>query len=64
MTLYCVDNGILYRRPDAKHPNPRRVVRENEVVDVIASYHSNRPNAVGHWHRDATIKAIEKEVYI
>jgi hypothetical protein len=62
--LYLVSNGTLYRKPDEVHPNRRRVILEDEVMETIARYHTDRAGGTGHWHRDATIKAIEKEVYI
>lgn len=62
--LYCIENSILYRKPDQSHPQRRRVIQLDEVRETIARYHSDRPDGVGHWHRDATIKAIEKEVYV
>ncbi|RKP36398.1 hypothetical protein BJ085DRAFT_27622 [Dimargaris cristalligena] len=60
---YSTFNGALYRIANSKHRSSRRVIRESEVVEAVGRFHSNRPGSIDHGPHDATIKAIEKELY-
>ena len=52
--------GLLHRVPDATHPFPRRVVREDEVFDIIGGAHVT---VLEHRRRDKVFPHLNQECY-
>ncbi|RKP26859.1 hypothetical protein SYNPS1DRAFT_27461 [Syncephalis pseudoplumigaleata] len=61
---YTIVNGQLFRKPEEKNPQFRRVVKLDEAPSVISTYHADRPGGNSHWGRDKTIAKVKQDLYI